>query len=81
MLRIGICDDEEIILDEIQKNLEKTLAEQKIFSLTSAYYFNVIVISFKSVHFLSSMRYYTQETFFLALRNKNPLKVENQTFL
>lgn len=37
MLRIGICDDETIMLEEIQKNLEKTLAEQKIFSLTSTF--------------------------------------------
>ena len=37
MLRIGICDDEEIMLEEIQKNLEKTLVEKKIFSLTSTF--------------------------------------------
>lgn len=37
MLRIGICDDEEIMLEEIQFHLEKTLAEQKIFSLTSVF--------------------------------------------
>ena len=37
MLKIGICDDEPILLDEIRQNLDNTLTEQRIFSLVSSF--------------------------------------------
>lgn len=40
-------------------------------------YLNVTSRDFQSVHFPSYMSYYTQESFFLALRDKNPLNLEN----
>ena len=68
-----------LILQMGEPRLQKVRRELIVLSPDPPHCLNVTLIGFQSVHFPSHIRHYTQERYFLILRDKKLLELETLT--